>query len=239
MADVESTGYELELNLTPVREWSIRINGAKSEAVESNIGRPWIEWGNARLPVWQAVVATNGERDASGRPVTWTTAPVSATAPTGQTLAQYYQSALVGEALAFMHAADGRATDNARSSRANLITNYRFGEGRLRGFSLGGAARWRSAPTLGYGVTQSAAGATILDLDRSYRGKEELYFDGFAGYRGRMKAFGTLNYRVQVNVRNLLNQDDPVPIAAHTTGTIVKIATVEPRVIVLTFAVDF
>ncbi len=239
MADVESTGYEVELNLMPVRNWSIRVNGSKSEAVESNIGLPWIAWGNARLPVWQTVVASNGEVDAAGKPVTWKTASVSATAPTGQTLEQYYSSALVGEALAFMQAADGRATDNARTARANLITNYRFSEGRCKGFNLGGAGRWRSAPALGYGVTTSSSGSTILDLDRSYRGKAELYFDAFLGYRGRMKAFGGFAYRLQLNVRNVLDENEPVPVAAHTTGAIVKIATVEPRVTVFTFAVDF
>lgn len=90
MADVESSGYEVALNLMPVRNSSIRVNGSTSQAVESNIGLPWIAGGSARLPVWQAVLARNGEADAGGRPVTWTTAPFSAIAPTGQTLAQYY-----------------------------------------------------------------------------------------------------------------------------------------------------
>jgi len=35
-------------------------------------------------------VARNGEVDAQGRPVTWTTAPYNVSQPTGQTLAQYY-----------------------------------------------------------------------------------------------------------------------------------------------------
>jgi hypothetical protein len=189
--------------------------------------------------VWQSVVAKNGETDAAGRPVTWATAPFSVTAPTGQTLEQYYQSALVGRALAFMTAADGRSTDTARNARANLITNYTFTGERLKGFNLGGAVRWRAEPTIGYGVTTNAAGTTVLDLDRAFKGKRELYFDGIVGYRGRLKAFGGLNYRLQLNVRNVLNEDDPVPVQTWTTGEVVKLATVEPRVIVVTFAVNF
>jgi hypothetical protein len=54
-----------------------------------------------------------------------------------------------------------------------------------------------------------------------------------------MKAFGGFNYRMQCNVRNLLDEADPIPIAAATSGQIVRIGTVEPRVIVLTLAVDF
>ncbi len=239
MSDFRSTGYEAELNITPSRNWNIRMNGAKSEAVESNIGGPWFAWHEARLPAWKAVVARNGELDASGRPVTWSTAPYNAAQPTGQTLEQYYNSTLVGQALAFMTAADGRATATARGGRANLITNYRFSEGRLKGFNIGGAYRWRSAPTIGYGVKKSASGSTVLDLDTAYEGKAESYVDFLAGYRGRMQAFGGFNYRVQLNVRNLLNENDPVPVGALTTGAISRLATVDSRVIVMTFAVDF
>ena len=58
-------------------------------------------------------------------------------------------------------------------------------------------------------------------------------------YRGRLKAFGNFNYRVQLNVRNVFDDDEPVPIMKTTTGQTVRIATVEPRVIVATFGVDF
>lgn len=239
MSDLESTGYEVELNMMPVRNWNIRVNGALSDAVESNIGGPWFAWAAQRLPVWQAVVAKNGEVDAAGRPVTWATAQRSVTTPTGETLEQYYQSALVGQAFAFMQAVEGRATDSARGARANAITNYTFGEGRLKGFNIGGAVRWRAAPTIGYGVTTNSSGKTVLDLDQPFKGKEELYFDAILGYRGRMKAFGGVSYRLQLNIRNLLDDDDPVSVARLTTGAVAKLATVEPRVIVATFAVDF
>ncbi len=239
MSDFSSEGYEAELNFSPTRSWNIRLNGAKSEAVESNIGGPWYAWRDARLPVWTAVVAKNGERDTAGQPVTWKTAPYSATAPTGQTLEQYYNNTLVGQALAFMTAADGRATATARSGRANLITNYRFIEGRLKGFNVGGAYRWRSAPTIGYGIKTNSTGTVLLDLDKAYEGKTEGYLDLLAAYRGKMKAFGNFNYRVQVNVRNALNENDPIPVGALTSGVIARLATVESRVTQLTFAVDF
>lgn len=138
-----------------------------------------------------------------------------------------------------MTAADGRATATARGARANLITNYRFNEGRLKGLNLGGALRWRSAPTIGYGVKTNSAGTVLLDLDKSYKGKTETYVDLLAGYRGKMKAFGGFNYRVQLNVRNALNENDPIPVGALTTGVISRLATIDSRVTQLTFAVDF
>jgi outer membrane receptor protein involved in Fe transport len=144
----------------------------------------------------------------------------------------------VGRALAYMAAADGKSTDTARSGRANLITNYSFTRERLKGLNIGGAFRWRAAPTIGYGI-KDTPGGSVLDLDTAYKGKEEMYVDALVGYRGRFEAFGGMNYRLQLNVRNLLNEDDPVPVGAFVTGGIAKIATVEPRVIVVSFGVNF
>lgn len=231
-------GYEVELNFSPTSNWNIRLNGSKGESTETNIATEWFAWRDLRLPVWQAVVATNGEVDSTGKPVTWNTAPANANDPTGMTLKQYYDSALVGTAEAFIRAVDGRSNPTVRNGRINAIVNYRFTEGRLKGFNLGGAVRWRGAPRIGYGVSTNSSGVTVLDLDKQYMGKEETYVDFFAGYRGRMKFFGGINYRLQLNIQNLLDEDDPVPISALTTGVINRIATVEPRLIAITFGVE-
>ena len=184
-------------------------------------------------------MAKNGEVDSARRPVTWTTAPFSVTQPTGQTLAQYYQSTLVGQAVAYVQAVDGRSNPNARAARANAIVNYRFDEGRLKGFSVGGAFRYRAAPVIGYGALTNSAGARLLDLDTEYKGEADRFVDFMAGYRGRLKAFGGLNYRLQLNIRNLLNRTDPIPIAALTTGAVYRVATVDSRVTAIDFGVDF
>ena len=185
------------------------------------------------------MVAKNGEVDTAGRPVTWKTAPFSETNPTGQTLEQYYNLELVNGSFAFISALDGRKTDSARPARANVVSNYRISEGRFKGLNFGGAARWRGAPTLGYALSTAPNGTTLLDIDRPYKGKRELYFDAILGYRGRMKAFGGFSYRLQLNVRNVLDEKDPIPVTATTKGQVIRIATVEPRVIACTFGVDF
>ena len=105
--------------------------------------------------------------------------------------------------------------------------------------SLGGALRWRAAPTIGYGVKTNSAGTVVLDLDKAYKGEDEKYVDVFAAYRAKMKAFGNLNYRVQLNIRNALNANDPIPIGALTTGAISRLATVDSRLFQFTFAVDY
>ena len=145
---------------------------------------------------------------------------------------------ILNGALAYMAAADGRAT-NTHPLRFNFVTNYRFTEGSLKGFNLGGAVRWRAAPVIGYGVKKNAGGNDVLDLGTEHKGAEETYFDAVAGYKGNLKAFGGLSYRVQLNVRNVLDEKDPIPAGTITTGKVTRIATVEPRMIIYTFAVDF
>lgn len=238
-SDFSGKGYEAELNFTPVRNWNIRLNGSKARSSETNIGKEWFQWIEQRLPIWQGVVAKNGEVDSAGRPVTWNTAPSNVNQPDGSTLAQYYQNTVVGRALAYISAVEGRANPGAREGRVNLITNYRFSEGRLRGFNVGGALRYRKAPVIGYGLKTSAGGETVLDLNTKYKGKDERYVDFMAGYRGRLKAFGGMNWRLQLNLRNLLNDHDPVPFEALSTGYINKIVTVDRRLTAITFGVDF
>lgn len=232
-------GYEVELNFSPTRNWNIRINGSKGESTETDIGGTWKDWIAQRLPVWQSVVAKNGEVDSTGKPVTWATAPYDDANPTGQSLAQYYQSQVVGNALAYMQAVDGRSNPNVRGLRANAIVNYRFTDGRLKGFNIGAAYRHRGAPVIGYGIKLSETGTPVLDLDTKYKGTAEHFVDLMAGYRGKMKAFGGFDYRVQLNVRNLLNETDLVPNQALTTGVVSQVLTVDRRLVSVTFGVDF
>ena len=232
-------GYEAELNFSPTRNWNIRVNGSKGESTETDIGATWKDWIAQRLPVWQSVVAKNGEVDSTGKPVKWTTAPYDDANPTGQTLAQYYQSQVVGNAIAYMEAVDGRSNPNVRNLRVNAIVNYRFTEGRMKGFNIGAAYRHRGAPVIGYGIKVSETGTTVLDLDTKYKGNAEHFVDLLAGYRGKMKAFGGFDYRVQLNIRNLLNETDLVPNQALTTGVVSQVLTVDRRLITATFGVDF
>ncbi len=193
-----------------------------------------------RLPVWQPVVAKNGEVDAAGRPATWLTADINPTSDTeNRTLKQFYDEQAVGNAIAYMQAADGRVTDGARGQRANLITSYRFTEGKLRGLTIGGAVRWRPPPTIGYGLKVNAVGTTLLDVSKPYEGKTELPVDLNFGYRGRARFLGGVGYNLQLNIRNALNQDDPIPFSAYTDGQVARIATVEPRLFILSCGFEF
>ncbi|MDP3070307.1 MAG: hypothetical protein Q8N18_08465 [Opitutaceae bacterium] len=62
--------------------------------------------------------------------------------------------------------------------------------------------------------------------------------DAAIAYRGRTKFLGNTNDRVQLNVRNILDEHDLVPNRVLSTGQYVAWARVEPRVFVFTVGFD-
>ncbi len=234
----EAQGDELSLSARPTPNWNIVLNAAKSKAIDSEIGIEWKAWVQERLPVWQRVVARNGEVDNSGRPATWATA-LADPGNSSQTLQQYYEGTVVGETIAFMNASEGKQTDGSRGRRANLISSYRFSEGKLKGLSLTGALRWRPPPTIGYPVKRLPSGVKALDVDNPWRGKRELWTDVGVGYRGRIAAFGGLRYNAQLNVRNVFGEGPLIPFRSYTDGTIASVATLEPRLFIFTWGLEF
>jgi len=54
-----------------------------------------------------------------------------------------------------------------------------------------------------------------------------------------MRYFGGIGYNVQLNVRNLLDKNDPIPVTSFTNGAVARFATVEPRLIILSCGFDY
>ncbi len=253
MLDSQSKGYELDLSWQPSRNWSFIFNAAKNQSVQTNIGTEWFAWMNARLPVWQALKVPEGgkdnPRDVNGDGVvgtwTWANAPYNGN-NNAKTFQQYYEQD-VTSAMAWLQAVDGLALDQAREKRANLVAQYRFTEGRLKGLSTNVAFRYRGAPTLGYG-TYYLPGTTTLtyDVTKSYQGLETINTDLGLIYSGRISAFkgfaesmNGLRYRAQLNVRNALNEWTLVPVKALTTGQYIRYNRTNPRTFIATFTFEY
>jgi hypothetical protein len=245
MFDSEAKGHELDLSWQPTRNWNIKANAAKQDSVESNIGIEWFQWIAARLPVWRAFSVPEGgktnPRDVNGDGVvgtwTWSTAPWDGNNPATKSFERYYNED-VGSSAAFIKAVDGRGRSQGRNLRGNLIVGYNVTEGKLRGAHANLAFRYRSAPNLGYALKKLPDGSDTFDLAKPLEGKAEFYGDLGLGYRGKMKYLGGTNYRVQVNIRNVLGEDDLVPNRVLSTGQYVAWARVEPRAFVFTVGFD-
>jgi hypothetical protein len=245
MFDSKAKGYELDLSWLPNRNWSFKANAATQKSTESNIGTAWFEWIAARLPVWQSLKVPEGGRanprdvDGNGTIGTWTwaTAPFDGTNPASKSFERYYAED-IGNSLAFIRAVDGRDRSQGRDLRWNFIADYKFTEGRLRGLGANLAFRYRAAPNLGYGLKKLPNGTSAFDLDQKLEGKDEFKTDLGLNYRGTAKYFGGVKYRVQLNVRNVLEPDKIVPTRVLSTGRYIAWARVEPRLYVFTVGFD-
>lgn len=141
-------------------------------------------------------------------------------------------------AIPVMQAYEGRPNEFVRENRWNLNVMYRFTEGPLNGVRVGGAYRWREAPSLGFGV-QEVNGVLVPDTDIILKGDAENYFDFSIGYRGSSEWLGNRRYDISLNVRNVFADDKYV--AKHIdfyTGETLSEVRVDGRMFILTMEID-
>jgi len=222
-----SEGTEFRLTINPTENWRISINGSKSNATYSDIGRSWINYIEQRSPVWaQYQNIHHIESDI-------------------RTVATEYRSLIAD--LNTMLQSDGQSLESSRSTRANLVTRYSFGNGKLKGAFVGGGYRWRSKRIIGYKATMvdnafpfpgSQEQYIVPALDSPIYGDSVNEIEAFFGY-GR-KISDNVSWRVQLNIRNLFDDTDPVPQRVNLAEGAVSIYRLsEPRSFVLTNTFSF
>ena len=110
----------------------------------------------------------------------------------------------------------GRTTNRNGKYAANGLVTHAFGEGTfLRGFSLGGNFRWRSASIIGYERKTNAAGRplAVIDVNRPLGG-EDYWELGFMVSR-QFRFANRHQVKLQLNVDNPFNWDDPRVVASE------------------------
>jgi len=226
-SDLVSEGYEVELIANPVRNWRLSLSGAKSTATASNIGRSWVNFIQQRAGVWAANSTLTGPDQGN------------------TSIATRYLTLI--QVLNQMSEADGQKVENGRDWRANLVTRYAFSEGALRGAFVGTGYRWRSPQVIGYRsqlVTNKfplpSAPSEVLvpsreaPIDGKVLAETELFF-GYTRKLGKR-----VNWRVQLNIRNVFDNDDPLEQRAHlAAGYVTVYAVPEPRSFILTNTFTF
>ena len=138
-------------------------------------------------------------------------------------------------------AADGSPVQELRRWRFNVVNNYDFRSGPLKGFSVGGAVRWQDKVAIGYPVINVPVGTVTFnplnDVKNPYYGPAETNYDAWIGYSYRLPR--NIRWSMQLNVRNLGVNRKLIPVAAQPDGSIAVNRIAEPMTWSLTNKFDF
>jgi hypothetical protein len=218
-------GYDIEMIANPSENWRGFVSVGRQRTA-TTVADTWWRWVEQRLPVWK----TFG--------LGWDLETLKATGP--ETIHQAYDSWVVTQRDPLMATA-GRLVDNQREWRVNGTLAYKFTRDKLRGLSLGGGGRWRSGPSLGYKLKTLPSGQEVLDLQRKFKGSDELNVDAFASYALRSGRFvgRKTTSRLQINVRNVLGEKGYVPTQSKTDGSAMVYTYRMPRQCIFSVDTEF
>ena len=189
--DIDASGFEGEIILNPTRNWRIAFNAARQETVLTNVAP---RLGKLVEDFWAPHMAAYGHLDWSAplQEVNGDTLGINR----NQRLLDYF--AIKGN--------EGKPNPEQREWRFNLITNYTFRDGGLKGLSIGGAVRYQDEFAGGYPLINDVdRGLVLPDTDNPWFGKRTMSFDATIGYRRKLDILGGVDWRMQINMRNLQN----------------------------------
>ncbi|MBK1879715.1 TonB-dependent receptor plug domain-containing protein [Pelagicoccus mobilis] len=269
--DYESEGMEVELHAKPLENWDVVLTFGKNESKNLNSLPYTLQAIDQRIDVWEKYynlpknptdadfygpsveidgVMVDGFANVSNDTVDWN--PSYLADPSDQWAINRTDSIgnnnLVhpnGLALVALAREEvGTANTRSRKYRTNLITNYRFNDGKFKGLGIGGAVRWRSESAIGYmGKTNPinpASFTLVPDITRPIWGEELWDFDAWVKYRHSFTvADREIDWRIQLNVKNLFDDNDIYPVVAHTDGSILQWEQKAPRTWMITNSFEF
>ncbi len=151
--------------------------------------------GIGNIPMWSGGGARNGEM------VSWNS--------------NFYSKYLL------LKLQEGANTPELRRWRVNFVTNYSFTEGLLKGANVGLGYRWQDKIAIGYPVKEITGGSTEqieFDIDNPYYGPTEEAIDLWVGYTRKITR--KIEWRIQLNVRNLGKGKKLIPLSTQYDGTV-------------------
>jgi len=204
-ADTISKGLEFELFARPLDNWDLTLNASKTSATQNNIGGTLKTWIQAMDPLFQGPAGDLRQ---------WW-------AGDGNTMRRVWNSEIMSQ-FNRLKAQEGGDVPELRKWRMNLISNYNFRGGWFKGVNLGVAYRWEDKLVIGYPVITrpnplSGASEIVYDVDHPYYGPTEGHVDLWLGYGHRVTS--KIDWRIQLNVRDLLAEKKLVPISCEPDGT--------------------
>ncbi|WP_414662645.1 TonB-dependent receptor plug domain-containing protein [Horticoccus sp. 23ND18S-11] len=229
-SDLESKGYEFELNYNPTRHWAIKFNATQTEAVDKNLSGDITRWIAERMPVWTSIIDPELNKP-------FFTERYGA----AQSAQEFLQSSVLAP-LAIAQATEGKSRPQIRKYRANFLSSYQLAgltnHKWLKRVTVGGALRWEDKGAIGYhGIADAAGVYQSLDPARPIYDAARLYVDLFGSYRTRFFN-DKVNATFQLNVRNAQEDGRLQAISAFPNGKASAYRIVDPRQFVLSVTFD-
>jgi hypothetical protein len=215
--DVAAKGWEHEVIFNPLRNWRISLNFARQQAIRSNIGKEYI----AVLENFKAVAAGPGG---------------DAMSNTNENFRNRFRNNTLNQANPVL-LQEGSPTNELRKWRWNLITNYSFNEGFLKGFGIGAATRMQDKSVIGYPYFTHPTLGPAPDVFNPYYAEEEQNYDVWFSYGRRLGQ--RISWKVQLNVKNIGVGNELIPIGAQPDGSIHSWRIAEPQRWTLTNSFSF
>ncbi len=201
-ADRSAKGEELTIIGSPTRNWTLRLSASSLVNKQTNLAPDVRAFYLENLPFYQA-------QDPSLTRASGTT-----------TLGTYVTQ--MQEQYALMNTRENVQVFPASKYTAQATAKYAFDrDSALKGFALGGTASWRSAPIIGYFLQADGS----FDITRYARGDSRMTADLFMNYQRKLAR--DVQWKIQLNISNLFDDDDPFPISARNATSDASSAWVE------------
>jgi hypothetical protein len=219
--DTLSKGYEFELTARPTRNWNVTLNASKTFATRTNLAPTMV----AQIEAMTAFFA------GPAGDYRWWGGGVNNAIRTQWTnnILNPYQT---------FKSQEGLNAPEIAPWRFNGVTTYNFDSGRLKGTFVGGAYRWEQARILGYQFDQSLNnGLGALDVSKPWKGEADSHFDLWIGHSRKLT--DKINWRIQLNLRNVGESKSLVPVVRNPNGEIAYSRIQEGMVWQLTNTLEF
>lgn len=235
-----ASGYEFELNWTPVNYLNIRFNASKTEAKSDTVAPGFAAYLEERLDFWQNLVdPLTGAR--------WWTSIYDMDHP--QTAEAWYNSSVKPDwDLALQR--QGMANPNVSKYTVKLLANLRLSgissHPILKGMNVGGSVRWQSRIGIGnHGIDMDGPDPvtgqivhTKLDPTRTIWGESTTIVDFNIGYQTKVYNNKILA-RFQLAVANAFEDGRLQAVRADSNGNPYVWRIIDPRQFTFTATFDF
>lgn len=213
--DSLSEGWETTVTFNPTKNWRFMASFSKLENAVDSRQAQVLEYIAYRTPYWKQFfdegLHRNGDTNA-------TVYEDGDSVPDDDTLLSSLFLTSMGNELLEDLEAEGVSNVGISKYNARLTANYRFTEGRFKGFSVGTNLRYESGKVLGNALKEvdtTLGGVNtptlIADPSNAFRGDDHVTGGVMVNYRKRI-IDDKVDWRVQLNIDNLFRQGDDLRV---------------------------